>query len=136
MNSKRVEARQPPRHVVVCVDDEAEVLAALGRALREEPYELLLTTRPHEAIEWLSTREVSVIIADQKMPVITGVDVLRAAEDSSPRTARILLTAYPSDPMVVKGVGEGSLLLIGKPWNDAALREAIRDHLPSARKQS
>lgn len=129
MNPEPSNPTSPPKPVVVCVDDEPEVLAALRRTLRDEPYELLLTNQPHEAIEWLSTRRVSMIVADQRMPSMTGVDVLRAAEECSPRTARILLTAYPNDPLVVRGVGEGVLLLLGKPWDEEVLRKTIRDHL-------
>jgi DNA-binding NtrC family response regulator len=118
-----------PKPVVVMVDDEPEILATLRRLLRHEPYELLTTESPHEAIGWVSSRKVDLIVVDQRMPGMSGVEVLRAAGEVSPTTAWLMLTAYPGDPLVVDGMGNQQLWILGKPWNDDELKEAIRRQL-------
>src|SRR5438128_5224187 len=83
------------RHVVLCVDDEPAILAALRRSLRNEPYELLTTDRPARALKWLESREISLVISDQRMPGMLGTELLEEVSQLSPSTARIILTAYP-----------------------------------------
>ncbi|HEX7897134.1 MAG TPA: response regulator [Planctomycetota bacterium] len=119
----------PERPLVVAVDDDPKVLETLRRLLRDEPYEFLPTEDPREAIHWVASRRVDLIIVDQRMPEMTGVDVLRAVAEASPSTAWILLTAYPGDPLVVSRVGDQKLWIFGKPWNDDELKSAIRKRL-------
>lgn len=115
--------------VVLCVDDSPEVLRSLERTFRGEPYDVWTTDEPTEALEWVRQGEVDVLIADQRMPGIKGTELLKAAEDVSPRTAQVLLTAYPGDPLVVHSLRRTPLVMIGKPWNDEALRRTVADLL-------
>ncbi|MBI2933416.1 MAG: response regulator [Planctomycetes bacterium] len=115
------------RHVVVCVDDEARILAAIRRILRREPYELLTTSDPREALEWIEKRDVSVLVVDERMPQMRGVDVLKVARERSPGTARVMLTAYPHSGMILERVSKGIQRLITKPWRDEDLRRMIQD---------
>ena len=64
------------RHVVVCVDDEPAILSALRRSLRAEPYELLTTENPVNVLQWAGTRDVSLVITDQRMPGMAGTELL------------------------------------------------------------
>src|SRR5438093_38367 len=81
--------------LVVVVDDEPWVLSSLRRLLRAEPYTLETTTETEEALEWVRTRKVSLILADYRMPGLCGTSVLQLVKASSPHTIRILLTDYP-----------------------------------------
>jgi len=117
------------RHVVVCVDDEPAILSALRRTLRTEPYELLTTESPESALEWLNSRDVSLVITDQRMPGMIGTELLEEVLKRSPSTARILLTAYPGSTAATPGVGDGTECMISKPWDSVMLRKTIRQLL-------
>ena len=80
--------------VVLCVDDEAEVLAALRRCLRNEPYEVITVLGAREGLARLGQGRVDLVITDQKMPGMSGTDFLYEVRRRSPRTARAILTGY------------------------------------------
>ncbi|MBI3857843.1 MAG: response regulator [Planctomycetes bacterium] len=117
------------RHLVVSVDDEPAILSALRRCLRAEPYELLTTESPEVALRWAESRDISLIITDQRMPGIKGTELLEAVSRRSPSTARIILTAYPGTTYAVPGVRRRMECLIGKPWDSGMLRRTIRQLL-------
>jgi len=117
------------RPCVVCVDDEPAILAALKRALRLEPYEVLTTQSPEDALHWVSTRDVSLIITDQRMPGMQGTDLLEEVSRSSPSTARIILTAYPGSAYATPGLRRWLECMISKPWDSGMLRRTIRQLL-------
>lgn len=120
----------PPRaHRVLCVDDERPVLDALRRLLRREPYDLMTTERPEQALEWIAHGGISLVVADQRMPVMTGTELLEAARVISPEMIGVILTAYPRTSVLLDAVNQGARRLIAKPWDDDALKEAIRDLL-------
>ncbi|HLY08156.1 MAG TPA: response regulator [Planctomycetota bacterium] len=121
--------RAYPKPVVVVADDDSETLLALERLLREEPYDLYLTTDPEKALEWIRTRQVSVVISDQRMPGMDGATLLEWTRASSPRTARILLTAYPLDRIVLHARSRGLLTLLGKPWDAKELKRVVRERV-------
>ena len=117
------------RHVVVCVDDEPAILSALRRSLRAEPYDLLTTENPESALKWVGTRDVSLIITDQRMPGMVGTELLEEISKRSPSTARIILTAYPGDAMGAPRVRHWTECMISKPWDNGMLRKTIRQLL-------
>jgi response regulator RpfG family c-di-GMP phosphodiesterase len=118
-----------PRHVVVVADDDSNALLALERLLREEAYDLRLTTEPQKAADWIQTRNVSVLITDYRMPEMDGTTLLELARATSPRTARILLTAHPGESAVLHARESGLLTLFGKPWNPGELKRVIRERV-------
>jgi response regulator RpfG family c-di-GMP phosphodiesterase len=117
------------RHCVICVDDEPAILSALRRALRTEPYETLTTESPGDALRWVNTREVSLIITDQRMPEMEGTELLQEVSRRSPNTARIILTAYPGPTMSEPRLSRRLECMISKPWDSAMLRRTIRQLL-------
>jgi response regulator RpfG family c-di-GMP phosphodiesterase len=117
------------RHVVLCVDDEPAILAALRRALRNEPYELLTTDLPDRALRWVDTREISLVISDQRMPGMLGTELLEEVSQRSPTTARIILTAYAGSTASRPGLRQRTDCMISKPWDSGMLRRTIRQLL-------
>jgi len=117
------------RHVVVCVDDEPAILSALRRSLRSENYEILTTESPQHALRWVGTREVSLVITDQRMPLMAGTELLEEVSRQSPSTARIILTAYPGDAAGEPGIRRRTECMISKPWDNRMLRKTIRQLL-------
>jgi len=69
---------------------------------------------------------VSVLVADYRMPLMSGTTLLLLAKAVSPRTARMLLTGYPGETLVITAGEAGLLHLVGKPWDDDALKMKIR----------
>jgi DNA-binding NtrC family response regulator len=129
MSASETDRRTIPRQVVVVVDDDPQVLAALGRLLRDEELDVLSTSDPWEALEWIRSRDVGVLLADERMPVMSGVSLLQLAKSQSPTTARIMLTGYAGEGVVLHARKAGLFLVFGKPWDDRELKRVIRDRL-------
>jgi DNA-binding NtrC family response regulator len=111
------------KDVVVCVDDDPQILAALRRLLRREPYELVTTESAQQMMEWIGREEVALVVADLRMPDVTGTDLLDVVRQRSPATARMLLTAWPErDAMRHPAVQ----VLLCKPWDDDELKGTVR----------
>jgi len=119
-------ARASGLPLVVCVDDEPQILSALSRVLRAEPYEFRTTLDPEEALDWVRTQKVAVLIADYRMPLMSGTTLLQIAKATSPRTERMMLTGYPGETLVIAAGEAGLMHLVGKPWDDEALKKRIR----------
>jgi DNA-binding NtrC family response regulator len=118
-----------PRPLVLCVDDESAVLAALTRALRGEPYQFEATDDPELALDWVRARFVSLILVDYRMRGMSGTCLLQMVKAASPATIRILLTGHSHEPWILLAEENGLMSVCGKPWEDGVLRQLIRDRL-------
>lgn len=118
------------RHVVVSIDDEPCVLAALRRLLRNEPDEFLTTQAPEEAIRWVLDRHASLVLVDQRMPHVTGLELLELVMRCSPSTIRGMLTGQ-SDLSGVLNVRKLEAIerLIRKPWDAEEFKLTLRELL-------
>jgi DNA-binding NtrC family response regulator len=104
-----------PKRRVLLVDDEVQVLNALGRLLRRRGFEVRMTTSPREAIELLSAAPTDVIIADFKMPEMTGMELLDEVHRLDPRVLRVLLTGYAD--LQSGGANAAGVHVLAKPWD-------------------
>jgi PleD family two-component response regulator len=124
------------RPTVLVVDDDRESLSALRRALRSESFNLLSTDDPFQALEWVKSVPIELVITDEFMPVMLGTELLEAVRRTSPDTATVLLTAYPKPAVMFRGFQQRVDLMLAKPWEDAALRQSalrlLREHPPRA----
>ena len=116
-------------HRVVCLDDEPAILRALLRAFREESFEVLPTEDPLQALEWLREGGISVLLADYRLPGMSGTMFLENARQLSPTTARILLTGFAGEVPVLAGRKAGLFTVFAKPWNDRELLRTVREQL-------
>ncbi len=112
---------------MVCVDDEPHVLAAMRRMLADEPCEVVVTDDVDEALRTIDERDVSVLVADHRMPGMRGTELLRRVRLQSPRTARVMVTAYPDADVMSQRMGEAVQHLVTKPWDNDRLRGTIAD---------
>ncbi len=120
---------------ILFVDDEKRVLNSMRGLFRRE-YELFLASEGSEAIKIAAENEIDVIVADQRMPGMTGVEVLAKMKEKSPRTVRILLTGY-ADPSAVEGsinIGE-VFRFLSKPCPPKLLRETLSLAISASRTQ-
>lgn len=107
------------------VDDEERILRSLDMAFRHR-YRVLTANDGQAALSLLEREKVDVIISDQKMPRMTGVEFLREARQLRPDAIRILLTGYSELSGVVGSINEGEIFrYIQKPWHLQDFRDAI-----------
>lgn len=114
-------SRIVPAPVVVCVDDDPQVLTAVKRLLRREPVELKTTARAETALRWLGEGNVGLLITDLRMPGMDGGELIRVVEERFPGTPSLILTGYPD-----LAPEAPHPRMISKPWDDAELKDAIR----------
>lgn len=119
------------RPLVVAVDDDPLVLGSLERLLRREPIELRTSRDPEEALDWVRHGEVALLIADDRMPRMSGTALLGIVKATSPGTRRLMLTGYASETLLLAAGALGLMDLVGKPWNDDDLKRLIRERLDS-----
>jgi EAL domain-containing protein (putative c-di-GMP-specific phosphodiesterase class I)/CheY-like chemotaxis protein len=116
------------RRTLLLLDDEPNVVSALKRVLRTDGYCILGATTPTEAFALLATHPVGVIVCDQRMPVMTGIEFLRNIKKLYPEAIRIILTGYTDLRSVAESVNEGAIYkFLTKPWDDRELRANIVD---------
>lgn len=110
---------------VLFVDDEPRVLSSM-RALFRRDYNVHLANSGAEALAMLETTDVDVIVSDQRMPGMTGVDVLKACKDRAPRAMRILLTGYADRDAIEASINEGEVFrYLTKPCARETLQETV-----------
>ena len=114
-------------HAVLFLDDEPNILKAIQRLLRNEPMRVLTATDPNEALDILRETPTQVVVTDQRMPSMSGVDFLSAVRDQHADVVRIMLTGYTEMNIAVEAINKGEIYrLITKPWNDDELRATLR----------
>ena len=112
---------------VLFVDDEERVLHALA-ALFQTVYEVHTATSGAEALELMRARRFLVIVSDQRMPGMTGVELLREARVLAPAAVRLLLTGYADFGAIVASVNESEVFrYITKPWQQAELEATLAE---------
>ncbi len=114
-------------HTVLFVDDEVNILKAVQRLLRNEPWQVLTASRGSEALEILENTPTQVVVTDQRMPEMSGVDLLAAIRTRHPDLVRMMLTGYTEMGVAVDAINRGEIYrLITKPWNDEELKAILR----------
>jgi len=112
---------------ILVVDDEDPIRKAIRRVLKFEPYEVLDTGDPNEALEIVRTRPVHLIISDHLMPGMLGIDLLRKVRLVKPDTIRIILTGNANLEMAMQAINEGAIYrFLTKPWDNNDLMLAVR----------
>jgi CheY-like chemotaxis protein len=117
------------RALVVCVDDQPEVLRSLKRLLWTEPYDLLLTDHPKQVLQWVHDRPVDLVLADHLMAEMDGVRLLKAVQESSPSTTCVLASGVSG---MAHTVAESTIEvagLVSKPWDNNLLKQLVRNLL-------
>ncbi len=117
---------------ILCVDDERNVLRSLERIFLDDDYEIVTAGSGDEGLEIMSEAGDSfqVVVSDYRMPVMNGVEFLKAVYERWPDTVRIVLSGYADAGAIVAAINEGHIYkFIPKPWNDEELRVTIHNCL-------
>jgi len=113
---------------LLLVDDEAHVLSSLKRLFRPDGYRILTAHSGAEGLAVLAQQAVDVILSDQRMPGMSGVDFLRQAKQLYPDTVRMTLSGYAELQSIIDAVNEGAVVkFLTKPWEDDRLRAHIAE---------
>jgi response regulator RpfG family c-di-GMP phosphodiesterase len=113
---------------VVFLDDEKNILAAVKRLLRDEPFGVIVTASAKEAVEAIRHYPIATVLADQRMPEISGVEFLKKVRVEFPRVTRILFTGYADPKVLQQAVNQDEVYrIIFKPWNNRELKKMIRE---------
>ncbi|MGB7157919.1 MAG: hybrid sensor histidine kinase/response regulator, partial [Tepidisphaeraceae bacterium] len=115
------------RHTILVLDDEPDVVKSVKDLLRLD-YQVFGATSAQEAMGILHAEEVHVVMTDQRMPGVTGVEFLRAVRSQSPDAVRLLFTGYADIHAVIDAINQGNVYrYITKPWDPDELQTLIRE---------
>jgi response regulator RpfG family c-di-GMP phosphodiesterase len=110
---------------ILYVDDELNNLVSFKAVFRIK-YNVLTAISGDEAINILRNNLVHLIITDQRMPKMTGVEFLESILDEFPDPIRILLTGYADMNAVIDAINKGKIFhYLTKPWNEEELEMTI-----------
>jgi signal transduction histidine kinase len=115
------------KHTLLVVDDEPDVVKSVQDLLRFD-YKVLGATRAADALRLVREQPVHVVLTDQRMPEMTGVDFLRQLREQFPDTVRLLITGYADIRAVIDAINQGNVYrYITKPWEPEELQAVIRE---------
>ncbi len=110
---------------IIVVDDEPANLRLLERLFRHD-YEVITAESGEEALRLLSDHDAALVITDQRMPNMTGVELLKRTADIRPQMVRIILTGYTDVETLVEAINSGLVYkYVTKPWNNEELRLTV-----------
>jgi DNA-binding NtrC family response regulator len=111
---------------VLLVDDDTEVLHCLARMLQKQPYQLYTARSGEEAVSLLMRCGVDVVVADERMPGMSGTDLFAWVAGNRPEIVRILLSGYADTATLARAINEGGVSnFLSKPCNEAHLAVLI-----------
>ena len=111
---------------VLVVDDEPSILTTLSSLLRSLSYEVWTAGTGEATQKVIAEREIDIILSDQKMPRMTGIQLLEWVRDRSPKTIRLLMTGFSELEDAVEAINRGQVFrYLFKPWKEESLLEMI-----------
>ncbi len=114
------------RHLLV-IDDEIEIARSIYRQFRRQ-YKVYTATNGNDALEIMEKNPVQVVLSDQRMPGMTGVDFFSKIKDKYPEALKLILTGYSDIEAVVGAINEGQVFrYLTKPWNPGELEMAVEE---------
>ncbi|MEJ2665371.1 MAG: response regulator [Spirochaetia bacterium] len=118
------------KSLILCIDDEVNILKSIKRLFIDEEYEIMTTTKGEEGLELLKKRKVDVLITDQQMPGIKGLEIIKQAKKISPQTVRIMITGYSDIDVTISAINEGEIhRYIAKPWDNDQFKQIVKSVL-------
>jgi DNA-binding NtrC family response regulator len=114
------------KYTVLFVDDEPNILRSLARLFYKDPVKVLTASDAEQALGIVSSQPVHVVVSDNMMPGMTGVELIKRLKDISPDSIRILLSGQSGMEAVLEAVNKGEAFrFLTKPWNDEDLKANV-----------
>jgi DNA-binding NtrC family response regulator len=115
------------RHTLLVVDDEIDVCDSVHDLLRRE-FHVLKARSAEEGLKLMRDNEVHIIMTDQRMPTVTGVELLKSIRTGHPQAVRLLFTGYADLDAVIAAINHGRVFsFLRKPWHPKELEDAVRE---------
>lgn len=113
---------------LLLLDDEERIVNSLKAIFRFE-YDVYTATNGFDALAILKEqKDIAVVISDQRMPEMTGVDFLRKAKEVSPNTVRILLTGFSDLQAIIGSINDGEVFrFLNKPWSNQKILAVVEE---------
>ena len=132
-----------PQKTILVVDDEPNSLFVTSQILRDQSYEVITADNGSSALDKLKAEKINLVITDERMPGITGMEVLRQTKKYDARIPVIILTGYGTIPLTINALKEGAFYFFEKPVSQnlnqfyAVVEDALtaQDHESQAREQ-
>jgi len=123
---ERNRRKQAAKHKILVVDDEPDNLDLLYRTFYRD-FKVIKANSGHDALQMMSEQgDIAVIISDQRMPGMSGTELLRLTADRYPNSIRIMLTGYTDVEDLVEAINEGKVFkYVTKPWEEDDLRTVV-----------
>src|ERR1043166_1817975 len=110
---------------IMIVDDEPANLRLLERLFRRD-YQVIVAASGQEALKLLEQHDVALLVTDQRMPGMTGIELLKRTAEFRPHMVRIILTGYTDIGALVEAINCGQVYkYVTKPWNNDQLRLTV-----------
>jgi len=118
------------QHSVLVIDDDPRIHSSVRRALRNEPYDLLLADSGQQALKMMEDRAVQVVVSDMGMPEMGGIELLAEVAERSPDTVCMVLSGQSDTDIILEAINSGKIYqYILKPWDNDHLKIVIRQAL-------
>src|ERR1700704_1151325 len=115
------------KHTLLVVDDEADVCDSVHDLLRRE-FTVLKARSADEGLKLMCENKVHIIMTDQRMPKVTGVELLKSIRAGHPQAIRMLFTGYADLDSVIAAINHGHIFrFLKKPWQPDELEAAVRE---------
>jgi response regulator RpfG family c-di-GMP phosphodiesterase len=117
--------------VVLLVDDEESIRSALHRMFRKNNFQVIEVDSGEAALDVLEREVVDVIISDQRMPGMTGTELLAKVKNNYPNIGRIMLSGQSDFDDLCEAINEAKIhRFLPKPWNEEQLVSVVNDSVP------
>jgi len=117
----------PAKHCLLVVDDEADVCDSIHDLLRRE-FKVLKAPSGAEGARLMQENEVHIVMTDQRMPQISGVELLTRMRARHPHAIRMLFTGYADLEAIIAAINQGHIYqFLKKPWQPDELLAAVRE---------
>ncbi len=114
------------KHCLLVVDDEPDVCDSVHDLLRRE-FRVLKATSANDGFRLMQEEEVHIVMTDQRMPRITGVELLERIKAGNPHAIRMLYTGFADLESIIAAINQGHVYaFLKKPWQPEELLEAVR----------
>ena len=115
------------KHTLLVIDDEADVCDSVHDLLRRD-FRVLKARSGEEGLKLLKENEVHIVMTDQRMPRVSGVELLANAMRGHPQAVRMLFTGYADLESLIQAINQGHVYtFLKKPWEPAELEQAVND---------
>jgi response regulator RpfG family c-di-GMP phosphodiesterase len=115
---------------VLFVDDEKEILSSIRRQFRKESFDIITCNSGKEALSLLEENEIQVIVSDERMPVMSGLELMKEVKKLYPETIRVILSGYVDSETIIDAINKGEIFrFVSKPWKYADITNIIKEAL-------